>query len=178
MRAASLASVCLLLLAGCARPLAGEALTIQGAVQPNLAAGQVDIRVTRPFADGMLVFYLLRAGVSGPQPSAYCVVHVRRSWFLWHADGGGGCLPIQQGLALQSFHPFGFGRVTGPQATYTYAEGLALDPAISAVAVTFENGERQVVPIEHGAFLAAIPSRSRVSLYEALDQSGAVLYRR
>ena len=57
------------------------------------------------------------------------------------------------------------------------AHGLVADPAIDHVAVTFTDGSRREVPVEHRAYLAAQPGAECVTKIEALS-GGVVLHER
>jgi hypothetical protein len=177
-----------LLLQGCGLPIGGlpvggkatikeaaaEAVADRGPMRIQ-AVTSPEVLITRQIPAGVIALFTYDAVQNGvPQKVTATWLFKRRGLGWMGAGGGSGGRP-----ANEPPQPVDFGWSSGTDSdgtSYAAASGLVADPAVRLVAVVFDDGSREVVTVERGAYLAVKQGNQGVAKIEALGADGRVLH--
>lgn len=175
------------LLVRCGQPVPSRApRTVQQAIKESLShnptmplLSEPEIKVSRSLPGATAVLVTYETHFAGARSADARVLMVEsmvlgqqgRDWFV--SSSKGTSYPIDAPLPPISFGGSGGG---GLEPLVAQASGIVTDPTVQHIAVTFSDGTRDVVPVEHGTYLVVKQGAMSPTLVEALDVQGSVLY--
>lgn len=172
-----LAVLLVVLLSGCSLPSTPGSIEQQineeiGRPGTTILAGP-DIRLIKQTPVGTAVLYTYQSEQDGQKIQWSSINFCERKGTGWMCKGSSGS-GTEIGQAPAPIE-FGIGASLMDQE-YAYVSGLVADPAITRVAVTFDDDTREVVPVENGAYVAVRQGIAGVTKIEALDANGTVIH--